>query len=201
VIHTLSQSYPCRWGAPVIDRVDTAIFVRTYFVSCLSCGYCKDSCCQYGSDVDSENVARIESHADAIEAYTGVTRDRWFTGRWSEDSEFPGGRQTRTAVEDGACVFRNRKGRGCMLHSYALDRGLDYHDFKPLVAALFPVTFDGGLLHQSNEIVDRSLQCIDDGPTLFEGARSEIEWYFGGALAAELDALRRTVLAGGQVSK
>jgi len=77
-----------------------------------------------------------------------------------------------------------------MLHSFALDRGLDYHDLKPMVAALFPVTFDGGLLHPSTEIVDRSLQCIDDGPTLYEGVRSEIEWYFGTAMVAELDALR-----------
>ena len=58
-----------------------------------------------------------------------------------------------------------------------------------MVCSLFPVTFDGGLLHPSNEIADRSLQCIDDGPTLYEGVRSEIEFYFGTALVAELDAM------------
>jgi hypothetical protein len=76
-----------------------------------------------------------------------------------------------------------------MLQSYALENGLDYHELKPMVASLFPVTFDGGLLHPSTEIADRSLQCIDDGPTLYEGVRSEIEWYFGPTLVAELDAL------------
>jgi hypothetical protein len=76
-----------------------------------------------------------------------------------------------------------------MIHSYAIERGLDYHDLKPMVSALFPATFDDGLLHPSNEIVDRSLQCIDDGPTVYRGIRSEIAWYFGEALVAELDAL------------
>jgi hypothetical protein len=60
-----------------------------------------------------------------------------------------------------------------------------------MVCSLFPVTFDGGLLHPSNEIADRSLQCIDDGPTLYEGVRSEIQYYFGAGLVAELDGLER----------
>lgn len=196
MIRSLSQPYSCRWGAPVLDRVDTAIFVRTYFMNCMGCSYCQDSCCQYGSDIDGENVARVEAHAAELERFTGVTRDRWFTGEWTDDREFPGGRQTRTRVEDGACVFRNRTARGCMLHSFALDRGLDYHELKPMVASLFPVTFDGGLLHPSNEIHDRSLQCIDDGPTLYKGVRSEIEWYFGAALVRELDGIEAEAAGG-----
>ena len=194
VIRALGHSYACRWGAPVIDRVDTAIFVRRYFVDCMRCQYCHDSCCQYGADIDGENVARVEAHAAELESYTGVARGRWWTGEWNDDREFPGGRQTRTRVEDGACVFRSRRGRGCMLHSFALERGLDYHDLKPMVSSLFPVTFDGGLLHPSNEIVDRSLQCIDDGPTLYRGVRGEVEWYFGAAMVAELDGMERGLL-------
>lgn len=196
VIRQLSHPYDCRGGAPVIDRVDTAIFRQRYFVYCMKCEYCHDSCCQYGADIDVENVARVEAYAPELERYTGVPRERWWTGEWTTDAEFPGGKQTRTRVEDGACVFRNRHGRGCMLHSFALERGLDYHDLKPLVSSLFPVTFDWGLLHPSNEIRDRSLQCIDDGPTLYRGVRSEIEWYFGEGLVAELDAIERVVLAG-----
>ena len=52
-----------------------------------------------------------------------------------------------------------------------------------------PVTFDGGLLHPSNEISDRSLQCYSDGPTIYRGVRGEIAWYFGQELVAELDRL------------
>jgi Fe-S-cluster containining protein len=198
VIRPLSKPYVCRGGAPVIDRVDTAIFVRTYFMDCMGCSYCHDSCCQYGADVEGDIMPRVMAHADAIEAYTSVPRDRWFRGgasvEWTPDGEFPGGRQTRTRIEieggEGACVFRSKTARGCMLHSFALGRGLDYHEVKPMVCSLFPVTFDDGLLHPSNEIEDRSLQCIDDGPSLYEGVRDEIAYYFGPELVAELDALR-----------
>ncbi len=178
-----------------MDRIDTAIFVRTYFVNCLNCSYCHDSCCQYGVDVDAVNVARLEGYAGDLEQYTGVPRARWFTGDWCDDGEFPGGRQTRTRVEDGACVFRNRHSRGCAIHSFAIERGIDYHELKPMVSVLFPVTFDDGLLHPSNEIRDRSLQCVDDGPTLYRGVRSEIGWYFGGELVEELDAFEAKGLA------
>jgi hypothetical protein len=201
VIRALSRPYASRWGVPTVERVDTAIFVRTYFAYCMKCEYCHDSCCQYGVDVDAENVARVEAHAAGLERYTGVTRDRWWTGEWTADVEFPGGRQTRTRVEGGACVFRSRTARGCMLHSYALENGIDYHELKPMVSVLFPVTFDGGLLHPSTEIVDRSLQCYSDGPTLYAGVRSEIDWYFGSALVVELDALERGALAGPVAAK
>jgi hypothetical protein len=189
VIRALSRPYACRWGVPVVDRVDTAIFARRYFMQCMQCSYCFDSCCQYGVDVDAPNVERLRSRADELERFTGVPRDRWFTEEWTDDAEFPGGRHTRTRVEGGACVFRSRKARGCMIHSYAVEAGVDYHELKPMVSVLFPVTFDGGLLHPSNEIEDRSLQCIDDGPTLYRGVRGEIAWYFGDPLVAELDGL------------
>ncbi len=155
----------------------------------MQCSYCHDSCCQYGVDIDAPNVARLEAVGEALAKYAGVPQDRWFGGEWTVDAEFPGGRHTRTRVEDGACVFRSRRGRGCLIHSFALERGIDYHELKPMVSVLFPITFDGGLLHPSNEIEDRSLQCIDDGPTLYEGVRDEIGWYFGPELVAELDAL------------
>jgi hypothetical protein len=82
-----------------------------------------------------------------------------------------------------------------MIHSFALDNGLDYHDLKPMVSVLFPVTFDEGLLHPAAEIDDGSLQCAGDGPTLYRGVRSEIPWYFGHDLVAELDAIEAAVLA------
>jgi hypothetical protein len=201
VIHTLSRSYACRWTVPVVGRVDEAIFLQRYFVRCLQCTYCFDSCCQYGVDVDEANVGRLRHHAVELERYTGVPPDRWFTGEWIVDAEFPGGRHTRTRVEDGACAFRNRAGRGCMIHSFAIDRGLDYHDLKPMVSVLFPVTFDQGLLHSANEMHDGSLQCADDGPTVYRGVRGEIAWYFGRELVGELDAIERAVLAENRQAK
>jgi hypothetical protein len=196
VIRALSRPHACRWGVPVVDRVDSTIFLKRYFMQCMQCTYCFDSCCQYGVDVDATNVERLEAVAPALEAYTGVARADWFTGEWTDDDSMPGGRNTRTRVKDGACVFRSRKARGCMIHSFALDRGTDYHELKPMVSVLFPVTWDDGLLHPSNEIEDRSLQCYGDGPTLYRGVRDEIAWYFGASLVAELDRFERDELAG-----
>jgi hypothetical protein len=215
VIRRLSRSYSCRWGAPEVDRVDTGIFRERYFMQCMECSYCFDSCCSYGVDVDATNVARLEAHAEGLEAFMGIPRARWFTDRWTDDPEFPGGRHTRTRVEGGACVFRNRAGRtpdgapaagakvgrGCLIHSYALSRGVDYHELKPMVSVLFPVTFDGGLLHASSEIEDRSLQCYGDGPTVYRGVRGEIDWYFGPGLVEELDGLETQDLAEVRVAK
>ena len=191
VIRALSRPYACRWGVPVVDRVETTIFVHTYFTHCLKCSYCHDSCCRYGVDVDATNVRRLEAQAAEIERYTGVGRERWFSGEWTSDAEFPGGKYTRTRTEDGACVFRNRAARGCLIHSFAVERGVDYHTLKPMVSVLFPITFDEGLLHPSTEIRDRSLQCYGEGPTLYRGVRGEVAWYFGPDIVTELDALER----------
>jgi hypothetical protein len=195
VIRSLSRSYACRWGVPVVDRVDSAIFHKTYFMQCMQCTYCFDSCCQYGVDVDAPTVERLDAVAPELEKFTGIPRKDWFTDEWTVDPEQPGGRHTRTKVKDGACVFRNRKGRGCMIHSFSLEKGRDYHELKPMVSILFPITFDYGLLHPSNEIEDRSLQCYGDGPTLYRGVRDEIGWYFGEDLVRELDAMESGALA------
>jgi hypothetical protein len=105
------------------------------------------------------------------------------------DADFPGGAATRTAVVDGRCVFRKRNARGCALHGFALERGEDYHAIKPMVSALFPVTFGGGTLLCSEELVEGSLVCGGEGPTAYEMARGELRYYFGDAFVAELDLL------------
>ena len=191
MIAALTGSYPSRFGAPTLSRVDREIFALRYFTKCMQCAFCNDACCTYGVDVDAENVARIEAHADALEKFTGITRDAWFTGEVTVDREFPGGRHTRTRVVGRGCVFLDPSpgGRGCLLHRYAVENGIDYHELKPMVSALFPLTFDDGLLHPSDEARDGSLVCLPTGDTLYRGVRDELLYYFGAELVAELDAL------------
>ena len=74
----LSRPYPCRFGAPVIDRVDPRIFRLTYFKECMACTFCHDGCCQWGVDIELPRVAAIERHRAELEAYLGVPRSRWF---------------------------------------------------------------------------------------------------------------------------
>lgn len=187
----LSRAYASREGAPVLDRVDSRIFTQRYFAACLACGFCGDACCDHGVDVEEPKVARILARAEALEPIIGVPRERWFESAVTPDVEFPGGAARRTAVIDGRCVFRAREGRGCALHAFALGRGEDYHDIKPLVSTLFPLTFAGGLLCVSDELDDPSAPfvCAGRGPTVFAAQRVELAYYFGDELVRELEAL------------
>jgi len=190
-VRPLSRRYVAREGAPSIERVELSIFSIRYFTRCLSCTTCSDWCCSHGVDVDRENVQRILARAEEIERATGVSRDRFFAGGDHDDAEFPGGGSTRTRVENGACVFLDREGRGCKLHRHALESGFDYHEIKPMVSSLFPVTFDDGTLHASDEASDDELVCLGEGETLYRGARDELRFYFGEAFVAELDKIER----------
>ena len=193
----LRREYVSIHGAPRIRQVDTDIFQLRYFVRCMECTFCHDSCCQYGVDVDAENVARMRSHADALETFTKVPRDRWFTDEWTNDHEYPGGKNTRTRVEDGTCVFLRRKDgqRGCALHAYCLTKGLDYHELKPMMSSLFPLSFLEGLLCAAEEAETGELACSGQGETLYRGARDEVAHYFGAELVAELDAIEASLSA------
>ncbi len=185
----LSQHYVAHGGAPVITAVDPDIFTRRYFARCMACGFCADSCCAHGVDVDGRVEAALRADSDAIAQHTGVPASQWFRAPAVRDVEAPGGTLRRTAVRDGYCVFHTPGGRGCMLHSYALTSGIDYHTVKPMVSTLFPVTFGSGALVVSDELDDGSLVCSGEGPTAYEAARDELAYYFGDSLVIELDSL------------
>ena len=185
----LSRSYPARGGAPVLTHVDAEVFTRRYFAACLACSFCGDACCDHGVDADAATVRRILEQADAIEARVGVKREVWFTGPLAPDPDLPGGAATRTSVVDGACVFRSRTRRGCLLHAYAIETGQDYHLLKPMVSILFPLTFDGGVLCVSSELEEGTLVCGGHGPTAYEAVRGELAYYFGPEMVEELDRL------------
>lgn len=185
----LARSYRARGGAPVIRRVDPAIFGARYHARCLACTFCRDACCDHGVDVDIATVGRILAQARTIESKVGLPSREWFDGTIVEDVDAPGGAMLRTRVEGGGCVFRSRAGRGCLLHAYALETDQDYHEFKPMVSALFPLTFCEGLLCLSDELVDGTLVCAGEGPTAYEAVRDELLYYFGPDMVAELDGL------------
>ncbi len=132
-------------------------------------------------------------HADQIRDFTGINPKDFFQPTSVDDPEFPGGSFVRTMTVGERCIFLNREGgkRGCLLHSFCLQQGIDYHEIKPMVSCLFPVTFDDGLLHAMDEVIDRSLVCLDQGPTLYRSSRDELKYYFGTGLIAELDTLEQ----------
>lgn len=196
MIIALSRPFASIEGVPVIGHVNTDIFVRTYFMHCMQCDFCHDSCCGHGADIDAPNVQRLKAHAEALESYVGLPRRDWLQRGYTADADFPGGRYTRTRTQNGRCVFLNRKGRGCLIHRYCMERDIDFHELKPLVCSLFPLSFHEGVLFPSAEIIDDSLQCLGPGPTLYRGAREDVRYYFGSSLVAELDTLEARVCRG-----
>jgi len=187
----LARDYPCRGGGPVLRAVEQRIFTLRYFQPCLGCGFCQDACCDWGVDIDLQNAARLKALPQDFKTLVGVPEEQWFTAAVTSDPEFPGGAHVRTNAVGGACVFRNRKGRGCLIHAYALQKGLDYHALKPLVSTLFPVSFEQGVLVAAGELADGTLICAGEGPSLYQGARDELRHYFGDGFIAELDGMAR----------
>jgi hypothetical protein len=183
----LSRDYPCVMGGPVLNAVDPAIFTLRYFTHCMACGFCKDACCDHGVDIDVGNAARLKALPQDFHDLIGAPVAAWFTGEAAQDEEFPDGAYVRTATRHGTCVFRKADARGCAIHAYCLEKGLDYHRFKPMVSTLFPLTFEKGVLTASSEAKDGSLICAGEGLSLYQGARGELAYYFGPALISELD--------------
>lgn len=186
----LSRAYPCLFGAPTLTVIDPRIFTLRYFANCLSCSTCADQCCQYGVDIDAANMEALRRLGADFEAYLGVPSQDWFTETLIADVEFPSGSHARTTVKDGKCIFAETKGRGCRIHAYCLEHGLDYHLYKPLVSTLFPLTFEKSVLMPASEVLDGTLICAGDGPTLYDAVRPELLAYFGSAFVEEVDCIK-----------
>jgi Fe-S-cluster containining protein len=190
MIRQLKRAYASRYGVPVVNAVSTEVFTLTYFARCMDCTFCHDSCCQYGAMIDVENLRRLEPYTEELEQFTGVPRADWLLpGYHRDDAEIPGGAAKRTNVRDGRCVFLNRRGRGCLIHSFCLARGLNVRELKPLFCWLFPFSFDSGTLYPSEEFEDNDLVCAHQGETLYQSARGDLAYLFGPELIQELDEL------------
>ncbi len=146
----------------------------------------------HGVDVSVVERDRILARAGELAPRVGRAPSEWFEAATTADADFPGGAATRTTVVNGRCVFLRRDARGCLLHAVSLEQAHDYHLLKPMVSALFPVTFGDGALLCSDELTEGSLVCAGDGPTAYEMARAELAYYFGDDLVAELDRLAIT---------
>jgi hypothetical protein len=190
---SLPQPFLCRLGVPTLRRVAPEIFTRRYFTHCLECGFCNDQCCSYGVDVDLRTFEGIQRHADELEAFTGIPRHKWFRKAKETDRTVPGGGSIRTRVQEGRCVFLSRSRRGCLLHAFALERSLDYHDVKSMVDCLFPLSWEDDALCVADEVEDGTLVCLDTGPSLYRGARKEIAYYFGEQCVEALDTIEESI--------
>jgi len=175
----LSRAFASRYGVPSISQIDLRMYTLRYFTWC----------CEHGVDVDLLHVRAMEQHREGLEVATGIPFADWFTDEYEEDDEVPGGASMRTNTTERGCVFLTPGGRGCTIHQYANDNGIDYHELKSLVDVLFPLTYEGELLTIADEVADGSLVCLDTGPTVYQGMRKELQYYFGDSFVKELDEI------------
>ncbi len=178
-----------------LHHVESEIFTLKYFGRCMGCTFCHDSCCQYGCDVNIGERDAILASQQALKPYVSFPVDQWFGEQVFEDAEYPTGRYVRANKVDGACVFLNRSSRGCGIHRYCAEKGVDYHTLKPMVCWLFPVCWDKGVLRPNTDVKD-DLACFGNGMTLFEASKDEIAKVFGSELVAELAAIGQRIAEG-----
>jgi Fe-S-cluster containining protein len=194
-LRPLSKTYASRRGPPAVSAVDPRIFTMRYFAKCMECTFCNDVCCFRGCDAALEEVTRIvDEHGERLALRVHHPRDTWFEPELKEDPDFKGGVYRSTRVEGRGCVFLNTQGRGCGIHAYAMESGLDYHDIKPWLCWLFPLTVEKTVLSPQVPVVDRSLICSGQGISLYRAQRDELFHLFEPELIAECDALEAEVL-------
>ena len=188
----LSKEYA--YGNMAISFVHRDIFLKTYFARCLECNFCHDWCCSFGADIDIQNVERIQQQKEEILPFVRQPEGEWFESEYTYYEEYAGNQYTRINPQGPRCAFISKDQRGCGLHRYALSKGMDYHNIKPLVCILFPLSFEEGVLSLAPELDDRSLVCAGTGTSAYQSIRNELNYYFGQGFLEELDVIEKKVL-------
>jgi len=196
-------------------KVDRNIFVRRVVADCMSHGCTMvadegvplpqhrpllEACCQYGADTDLTERDAILGHADQLRALLtpAAAAAPWFTTEVQEDPDYPSGRHVRTATftrADGVtgCVFLAHDRRGCAIHRAALEGGWDFHQVKPHICRLFPMSYEEDAIVISDDYEDYDCADAAGAPTLYRVARETIGAVFGEALVDALDRVEATV--------
>jgi Fe-S-cluster containining protein len=191
-IISMSKEYVS--GNMAISFVHRDIFLKKYFARCLECNFCHDWCCSFGADIDIQNVERIQHRKEEILPFIRTSEVEWFDAEYAYYEEYAGNQYTRINPQGPRCVFISKDQRGCGLHRYAISMQMDYHEIKPLVCILFPLSFEEGILLVAPELDDDSLVCSGAGHSAYQSLRNELEHYFGGELVEELDRIEKKVL-------
>ncbi len=159
-----------------IKEFDQSLFTKKYLADCMGCTFCSDMCCSYGCPADMEEVERISSYADKLEPILGIPLSGWFQ-EIQDNADFPSGKVRYTRVYDNKCVFSKKGYRGCTLHRFCIENGMDVHILKPMVCSLFPVTWENGRIMASEFL--NELPCQNTGVTVFKAQKNELNIYLG----------------------
>lgn len=189
---------------PRFRRAQRAIFFRRVVADCMhhACTQVADegqvldpprplleACCQYGADVDLIERDAILQHADQLRALLSpaAAAAPWFTTEVHDDPDYPSGRHVRTATFGGGCVFLAHDARGCAIHRAALEGGWDFHQVKPHICRLFPLSYEDDAFVLSDDFLDYDCADHPGAPSVYRVARDTIAAVFGPVLVAALD--------------
>ncbi len=195
---------------PRFRRAQRAIFFRRVVADCMThaCTQVADegqplapprplleACCQYGADVDLTERDAILQHADQLRALLtpAAAAAPWFTTEVQDDPDYPSGQHVRTATFGGGCVFLSHDARGCAIHRAALEGGWDFHQVKPHICRLFPLSYEDDAFVLSDDFVDYDCADHPGAPSVYRVARETVAAVFGPDLVAALDAAEAAV--------
>ena len=127
----------------------------------------------------------VLNYASQLETMLGIPISQWFEDEITRDVDYPSGEVIRTRVYNGKCVFYKKGFRGCSLHRFGIEKGIDIHLLKPMVCCLFPVTWEKERLLVSSFLDE--LPCRDKGISVFEAQKDELRIYLGDDFVADLE--------------
>ena len=175
--------------------IDPQIF--TFNFSC-SCG---GECCNYGVYTDLKEYEHIMSIKDKVIGLMDESQSKnigeWFE-KPEEDEDFESGVAVGTEIINGKCTFLDKNGL-CTLQKLAMLEGEHKWKHKPIYCVLFPYTIYEGALTIDDEHIDRLKTCNanpQQGLTIFETVREELEYFLGQDGFKELEEYRKEYLAG-----
>ncbi len=156
---------------------------------------CPGVCCVNGAYVDIAERDLILKHADEIKAHMDETQPHdvkdWFDAEEKVDADYPSGRCIGTAVKNGGCVLRDKRG-WCSLQVAATATGRHKWAFKGLYCVLFPVEVIAGVIRFNPFMLKEQRPCCSPQPVfvtpLYEACRDELVHLLGEDGYAEVDA-------------
>ena len=91
------------------------------------------------------------------------------------------------------CVFLAHDRRGCAIHRAALEGGWDFHQVKPHICRLFPMSYEDDTICISDDFEDYDCADASGAPSLYRVARDTLAAVFGLELVAALDRVEAEV--------
>jgi hypothetical protein len=125
------------------------------------------ACCRLGAHyIDEEDQAKVEAMVDVLGPEYMQLHAKARKGGVSRRTDEG---DVRTRIVDGACIFQNRagwkRGPGCSLHQYAVERGEHHMTYKPEVCWLVPLRreISEGYADDGEHMVVTTISSYDRG--------------------------------------